>query len=632
MMQLSMAHSAQRDRSLMRASFTALVLAGLVVTVGMSSFQESHHAAGTAERYSAQAGLIRIPPNPSAHIQKIPPTDAGHSGVTSADTQCAGADSDPEACVNRYVTRYIAQQGVNVEEQFCWLSPDVVNSTCGSANITNEAQCRALVDQLVNTLTQERGAIGVEAVGSTCNDLYRGQLACYQVFDTFEARAPQQVAAATAGLAQGSPARWKCCTEDDPLCKSEALKAVEAAAPNALVQLASIRQDYVGIDTARGQTSVTNVNLTETAGSAFAGGDTKQAPVHGAQSQSIANDAPAAPIPDATVASGNIQQQPTLTTGTGITSPSAAIPSAGSPNPVTARASGPIAQSTGAGVGPLSDSGNQRRYESLQTPQAQATQARAAAEAFRQLSVVERFAHFIGGTQRFVSYQSPEGIVIDVPVVEQQRRNVVFVQRHDAHIRSIEDIARDAARSDVAAGTRTEHYLHTLNVVGGPYSKGRATTTNSSFAAIQDLVVEGEAVAALSVAEDTAQRAKNTVYCRVGETSRSCIERREQVAEEVERETFVAELVRRDLPVSAVEHFVAVYDGWANPNERPPASTPVLVSGALNQPEDIQNDTATTSQPHLLARAWDGITRGATRALDALRAWVGLDLDPQVEQ
>lgn len=609
-MQLSMAHSAQRDRSLLRASFTALVLAGLVVTVGVSSFQESRHAAGTTERYSAQAGLIRIPPNPSAHIQKIPPTDAGHSGVTSADTQCAGTDSDPEACVSRYVTRYIAQQGVNVEEQFCWLSPDVVNSTCGSANIANEAQCRTLIDQLVDTLTQERGALGVEAVGTTCSDLYRGQLACYQVFDTFEARAPQQLAAATAGLPQGSPGRWKCCTEDDPLCKSEALKAVEAAAPNALVQLASIRQEYVGIDTARGQTSVPNVNLTETAGSAFTTDDMKPLPLKDSPIHDQVHAKPS-PISEAVIADSSGAMTPRQPA------------TAGSPNPVTPRTSGSIAQSTGAGVGTPSHGGSQPRYESLQTPQARTTQARAAAEAFRQLSVVERFAHIIGGTQRFVSYQSPEGIVIDVPVIEQQRRNVVFVQRHDAHIRSIEGIARDAARNDAPAGTRTEHYLHTLNVVGGPYSKGRATTTNSSFAAIQDLVVEGEAVAALSVAEDTAQRAKNTVYCRVGETSNSCIERRERVAEEVERETFVSELVRRDLPVSAVEHFVAVYDGWANPNERPPASTPVLVSGALNQPEDIQESIAATSSPHLLARAWDGITRGATRALDALRAWVG---------
>ncbi len=179
--------------------------------------------------------------------------------------------------------------------------------------------------------------------------------------------------------------------------------------------------------------------------------------------------------------------------------------------------------------------------------------------------------------------QTPQGQTYTQPVVvyndaPRAQRDITVGALPNSTYRSIQEIASDAAMDVPQNAARVEQFAYTLSRVGGPSTS--VDTENESFGRLQDLIVEDEAIRALRVAEEEGKRAKNAVFCRVNETSASCQERREERAKEVERDTFVAELDKRVLPETAIEHFIAVYDGWVRPSPAP-ATRATSTLGAL---------------------------------------------------
>ncbi len=137
---------------------------------------------------------------------------------------------------------------------------------------------------------------------------------------------------------------------------------------------------------------------------------------------------------------------------------------------------------------------------------------------------------------------------------------------------TIKTIAQDVAYrngTSTALQTRAEGFQQTLAVVGGPNAYANAGTRNESYGKIQDLIIENDAMEALTEAEVAATKAKNLVFCEDRETSADCLARREQVAEQVERDTFVAGMEDRSVPNAAIKHFLAVYDGVIDPSPAP---------------------------------------------------------------
>lgn len=343
---------------------------------------------------------------------------------------------------------------------------------------------------------------------------------------------------------------------------------------------------------------------------------------------------------------------PTPAPAPGPTTPAPGTPApVGNPNPATPAPSGGghVPGVTGGGVyenpgydfggsgggGFGTDSRNpfgwqEPRYQSLQTPQERALRERLRSHfgGSREPSIVERFAQLIGADAGPVVRMSPEGQRIEggQPQPTQPTQQRFIIRASDAHYRSIEQIARDVTRDDIPGDSRVDHYARTLRVVGGPNTNSRATTTNEAFASLQDLIVEDEAIRAMFVAEQTAEREKNRVFCVDGEESASCQARRTAVAERIERETFVAELQKRELPDNAVQHFLAVYDGWVRPDVPVPASNPLLLADAPASasltPDAGARATATTTNEGFVSWAWGGVRNGAERMFEALRQWL----------
>lgn len=590
----------------------AIVFVGLMVLaigyLGAGNFSSIANAPDPNGQL-AQLGGVRIPDA----TQTTPETAAPAQTPDAPSTTCSGGADDPSVCSSKYVTRYVAMEHGMLKERFCQLSPNVVNTVCARA--TSAGQCTAIVDQLVAELTAARGDAGVEGVGSTCNDAYRGNLACFQLFSppsNLQAGAPSgsQVAAAVLARASG---RLKCCKADDALCKNQAVDAINAGEGASAVQLASctgsdcpVMQQHAGPPPG-GTGGGTNAGVTDAANAAYAADPIVQ---H--------QGAPPAASNPSTTNGGNVSN-PSVPTAP-------AVQSHGGPNPVAPATNGG-AQLTGAGVGEGSYSPysfDQPRFQSLQTPheRALAQRARSDFENATEPSIVERFAQLIGADQRF-RRQSPQGISYDTQA--ERAAPAFIVTSKDAHLRSIEQITRDVVEDRIPGGSRVDHYARALNVVGGPHTAGRnATSTNIAFANLQDLIVEDEAIRAMFVAEQTAKREKNKVFCIEEEKSTDCQERRDEVEKRVERQTFIEELEQRDLPDTAVEHFLAVYDGWVNPALPPPPSNPVLVSNALNNVEEGSALPGEAEQTNdgFVSWAWDGVKTGTAKVLDALRNWL----------
>lgn len=624
MMKASMAEPADSQNSFGHAVIALVAIAVLIIVFVDFDQNGGSHAVGTRDNQLAQVGAIRVPDA----TQTQPPAAGSESSPSpdSSDTICTGTASDPAVCTSKYVTRYVEQDGGAPRERFCQLSPNVVNTVCARA--VSAGQCTAIVDQMVAELTEARGGLGVEGVGSSCNDAYRGALTCFLLFDPQE-RASAHSAVAAVFLAQvagASGTQWKCCKEDDAQCMNQSMTALQTGGgPDATLTEAGYHGQGQGVSTdttAPPQTGGTSAGVTEGADSAFSTSDPKPAPAAGNQTQQT-HARPSAPSETNFAGNGNSTAQPSTQSHGG--RPSATSPpSAGSPNPVSPTPDGSYSHTSGAGVDDSSFSSaggyDQPRFQSLQTPQERARdeRARAAVDAIREPSVVERFARLIGR-------QSPEGFFSRTSAERGGPSTAFIIRPEDAHVRNIRQIARDVAQDEIPAGSRVDHYARTLNVVGGPYSSGRrATTTNAAFASLQDLIVEDEAIRAMFVAEQTATREKNKIFCREAETSQSCAQRRNQTEQRVERETFVEELEKRDLPVNAVEHFLAVYDGWVSPSTPVPASAPRMLSDVIGQ-DAPDHDTQTEKnpdEPGFVSWAWDGMRNSATRMLDTLRNWL----------
>lgn len=181
--------------------------------------------------------------------------------------------------------------------------------------------------------------------------------------------------------------------------------------------------------------------------------------------------------------------------------------------------------------------------------------------------------------------------------------------------RSISELASDiAAQTEGASLARVDHFAQTLDAVGGP---NEINTENKSFGRIQDLIVEDEAIRALRVAEEEGRRAKNSVFCRATETAESCNKRRVEKQEEVERATFIEELEKRVLPPSAIEHFLAVYDGWIVPSPAP-ATRATSTLGALHDQEyDLFAEyEITTSGTNFVLWIIDSVADAALNAVE----------------
>ena len=272
------------------------------------------------------------------------------------------------------------------------------------------------------------------------------------------------------------------------------------------------------------------------------------------------------------------------------------------------------------------------RYQSLQTPQERALRERMRSHfgGSRELSIVDRFAQLIGADSRPVMRTSPQSIQggtaprqIDVVT---RTAPPLIIRSTDAHYRSIEQIARDVTRDDIPGDSRVDHFARAVRAVGSPDTQTRATT-NEALASLQDLIVEDEAIRAMFVAEQTAEREKNRVFCVDGEESASCQARRTAVAERIERETFVAELQKRELPDNAVQHFLAVYDGWVRPDVPVPASNPLLLadapaSASVTPDAGARATATTTTNEGFVSWAWGGVRNGAERMFEALRQWL----------
>jgi len=163
---------------------------------------------------------------------------------------------------------------------------------------------------------------------------------------------------------------------------------------------------------------------------------------------------------------------------------------------------------------------------------------------------------------------------------------------------------------------RVDHFAQTLESVGGPNA---INTENKSFGRIQDLIVEDEAIRALRVAEEEGKRAKNSVFCRANETAESCKIRREARAQEVERKVFVEELRDRVLPESAIEHFLAVYDGWIRPSPAP-ATRATSTLAVLNStaPDGLSAYEITTTGTDFIFWVIDSVADATANAVSVL--------------
>lgn len=182
--------------------------------------------------------------------------------------------------------------------------------------------------------------------------------------------------------------------------------------------------------------------------------------------------------------------------------------------------------------------------------------------------------------------------------------------------RSIEEIASDISSRTPAALARVDHFARTLTAVGGPNS---IDTENKAYGRIQDLIVEDEAIRALRVAEEEGKRAKDSVFCRANETAESCDMRREAKAEEVERRVFIEELEKRVLPQTAIEHFLAVYDGWVRPSPAPDTrATSTLAALHAQDLNPLAEYEVTTGGGNFVWWVIESVTDATTTAINTL--------------
>ncbi|GEM_PF-3251150 len=253
-------------------------------------------------------------------------------------------------------------------------------------------------------------------------------------------------------------------------------------------------------------------------------------------------------------------------------------------------------------------------YRSFQQPSAFRSQPQSFIQRFVGGNPLTDLANFVTGQAALRN--TPEGqqggqpkiIYVTSPTVSQPQR----VSNNS--LRSIQAIASDiSAQTQGSNIPRVDRFAQTLEAVGGPNA---INTENKPFGRIQDLIVEDEAIRALRIAEERGKRAKNSVFCGAKETADACQVRREKKAKEVERKVFIEELEKRVLPESAIQHFLAVYDGWVRPSPAPStrATSTLAVLNAQNQ-DPLAQYEITTSGTNFVLWVIDSVAQATRNAV-----------------
>ncbi len=293
------------------------------------------------------------------------------------------------------------------------------------------------------------------------------------------------------------------------------------------------------------------------------------------------------------------------------------VPSVGGINP--SNSSNFIGSNPGAvRANPYSGTSN-NRYQIFSRPQTLQQKPRSFIQRFAGgNSAVQRLSNFVTGGQADLR-NSPEGLQgggVQPQVIYVTPDFATPRGLNNENFRSIQAIASDISAQTQPTLARVDRFAQTLTAVGGPNA---INTENKSFGRIQDLIIEDEAIRSLRVAEERGNRAKNRVFCKVDETSANCNERREVKAKEVERESFVEELEKRVLPESAIQHFLAVYDGWVRPSPAPATyatSTLALLNSQGSIPE--QPYKIVTNGSAFVSWIVDSVSDATTKAVTTL--------------
>lgn len=637
----------KRSDVLTTISVIGIVLV-LILGILIVGSNESVQNAGT-QNQSAQAGAIRLPDAIEVEPPPTPEPAAGQSII------CSGSASDPAVCTSKYFTKYVSQEGNTLNERFCKLSPNVVDTVCKDAR--SAAQCTHIVDQLVETLTEARGSAGVEGVGQSCNDQYRGALTCFKLYkprkddaildqpdiqpptpdDQLRVFAPprrNQLAAAL--LAQSGGGDTRCCKANDQQCLNQVMHAVQAGGGQApLVENANFDPDNSEAQAIQtGGKGQQYAALTDSANQAYQ--DQKPALARGA-AQEAAADVDARPTDarsataeagggDAGKAASSGGQQGAGGQGDAAVAANGSSQSAVSPgNDRAVTGNGQVSSNA-----PLANDyqpGGQSSFQSLQPPEIFQPKPEASTrndQSREQPNFIERFMeNFAGGNSPFFR-QTPQGIQTNQPAA-QQPAYVYVEQPPDPHIRNVQAIAYDVGRTSTEpTDTRVQSFEKTLTAIGGVHTSGRnANVVNREYGTILDLITQDQAIKALEVAEDTGERVKNRVFCSANETADSCLARRNEAAKRVERETFVRELQKSDgIRQADLEHFLAIYDGWVSPEAPQPTAEPVKLSSALNNADAGPVDEPATTTPTFASWTWNGVRDTAKKAIDALLNWL----------
>jgi hypothetical protein len=624
-----------------------LVIAGLLF--GSSTYV--FHIDENSEQTQLAQAVVGSPENASSKPEEkltCPGGDVAVSGV----------------CISKYVTRYVYQSGSTTKEEFCQISDEVVQNICQGA--TSVLQCATRVDDVVTTLTEARGDLsvpGTPAQGQSClQGEYRGDLSC------FSTDIPNFTASAI--LAVTAPTEWKCCKEGDTQCKNtyspttqappsteeiaDKLYELSTAFPASDGKVYDIRDIVARMDAGEDITGTELQAYTEY-------GDLVQAVQQKtADVQQIAFlDSPQSstppPITRVDYTPGFAGNQIPPVTQVDFTPSLSGGQYAGNFNPAVGDTGGGIPSITNAGVGdsfsPVSTS---PIYQSLQPQTSFAAQqtgsfgqpnyggtqpyyggtaggvSTAGTGGGGFTGIIDRFfgggsAPAVNSTGQGIAYQTPQGVVYTNQIIYVERPAAtsggVVVTQPGPQYRNIQDIASEIAYSTPQDLSRVDQFAYTLTRVGGPnvLSQVNPNTVNESFSRIQDLIVEDEAIRALRVAEEAGSRAKNTVFCLPDESSEACLARRAAKAKEVERATFVKELNSRVLPQTAVEHFLAVYDGWISPSPVPQTKeTSVLGALAASEQNPLAPYETATDSTSFVWWVVENVADAAKKAVNAV--------------
>ena len=469
--------------------------------------------------------------------------------------ECSGSKADAADCSNKYITKYIFP-GIPAEVISCKMHPSVVQQYCAGQT---QQQCQALIDSLVETLTKAEGDAEVD---SLCEDGsnygYRGNVAC---FEAVVARSDNTQQAAVLSAISGG---WDCCKEGSTKCtnKLSAIQGIQAAS----LTLESSKSGSITVDNSNsnvggGLVMGADAGFSEKSGAITANNQ----PVINTEAVTKSGVVTATNQSSSVVVtkSGIVQanNQPVIANTEGIVRSGTVV---ANNQPVVAWSSGVRTPNTVDVIG----TGSSERGVQTQNNDIAQNSSRDLVDAFIGTGgLLGRFTNFVTGSQ-VPPRATPPGAIGTIPTTQ-----VVYVtpeftapEFDTQPIQNIQAIAREVSATVPQTLTRAEQFAETLTRVGGP---NEINTENKAYGRIQDLIIEDEAIRSLETAQEEAVRAKNSIFCDVAEQSDTCQARREARAREVERQVFIQELTRRELPESAVAHFLAVYDGWIEPSPAP---------------------------------------------------------------